>query len=203
LLLETDLYANYTGVAKMTVREGQRIGELAVLIVSLAVYGGLLFHDRNPLPDSLLSWGEQGAGRIAVEIRNNRGVDEIYFMPETTAVAELSKLTGNDLLTVDGGLVKAQFSSASAISVSAEGKVLTIADMSAVKKLALGLKIDLNRVSEEELVLVPGIGEKLAAKIVQFRELRGKYVELADLTAISGIKEKKLQRLEKYLTVGN
>jgi competence ComEA-like helix-hairpin-helix protein len=203
LLLETDLYANYTGVAKMTVREGQRIGELAVLIVSLAVYGGLLFHDRNPLPDSLLSWGEQGAGRIAVEIRNNRGVDEIYFMPETTAVAELSKLTGNDLLTVDGGLVKAQFSSASAISVSAEGKVLTIADMSAVKKLALGLKIDLNRVSEEELVLVPGIGEKLAAKIVQFRELRGKYVGLADLTAISGIKEKKLQRLEKYLTVGN
>jgi competence ComEA-like helix-hairpin-helix protein len=203
LLLETDLYANYTRVAKMTVREGQRIGELAVLIVSLAVYGGLLFHDRNPLPDSLLSWGEQGAGRIAVEIRNNRGVDEIYFMPETTAVAELSKLTGNDLLTVDGGLVKAQFSSASAISVSAEGKVLTIADMSAVKKLALGLKIDLNRVSEEELVLVPGIGEKLAAKIVQFRELRGKYVELADLTAISGIKEKKLQRLEKYLTVGN
>jgi competence ComEA-like helix-hairpin-helix protein len=187
----------------MTVREGQRIGELAVLIVSLAVYGGLLFHDRNPLPDSLLSWGEQGAGRIAVEIRNNRGVDEIYFMPETTAVAELSKLRGNDLLTVDGGLVKAQFSSASAISVSAEGKVLTIADMSAVKKLALGLKIDLNRVSEEELVLVPGIGEKLAAKIVQFRELRGKYVELADLTAISGIKEKKLQRLEKYLTVGN
>jgi competence ComEA-like helix-hairpin-helix protein len=187
----------------MTVREGQRIGELTVLIVSLAVYGGLLFHHRHPLPDSLLPWGDQGSGRIAIEIRSNRGVDGIYFLPETTAIAELSKITGNDLLTVDGCLVKAQFSSASAISVSAEGKVLKIADMSAVKKLALGLKIDLNRASEEELVMVPGIGEKLAAKIVQFRESRGKFIEFTDLTAISGIKEKTLQRLEKYLTVEN
>jgi competence protein ComEA len=185
----------------MTVREGQRIGELTVLIVSLAVYGVLLFNDRHPLQDSLLPWGDQGAGRVAIEIRSNRGVDGIYFLPETSAITELSKITGNNLLPVDGGLAKERFSSASTISFSAEGRALKIRDMPAAKKLALGLPIDLNRASEEELVLVPGIGEKLAAKIVQFRELRGKFVGLADLTAISGIKEKKIQRLEKYLTV--
>jgi competence ComEA-like helix-hairpin-helix protein len=187
----------------MTVREGQRIGELTVLIVSLAVYGGLLLHDRHPLPDSLPIWGDQRSGRIAVEVRSNRGVVGIYFLPETKAVAELSKITGNVLLNADGGLDKAQFSSASAISVSAEGGVLKITDMPAVKKLALGLPINLNLASEEELVLVPAIGEKLAAKIVQLRELRGKFEGLADLKAISGIKEKKLRRLEKYLTVEN
>jgi DNA uptake protein ComE-like DNA-binding protein len=34
------------------------------------------------------------------------------------------------------------------------------------------------------------------------RELRGDYERLQDLTAVPGIKERKLRELEKYLTVG-
>jgi len=184
----------------MTVREGQRVGELTILIASLAVYGGILLHNRHPLPDSPLPWGDQGVGRIAIEVTGNRGADGIYFLPETTALTELSKITGNDALT-HPSLADTRFSSASAILVSAEGGVLKITDMSAVKKLALGLPIDLNRASEEELVLVPGIGERMAAQIVQLRQLRGRFEGLADLTAVPGIKERKLRDLEKYLMV--
>lgn len=186
----------------MKVREGQRVGALTVLIASLAVYGGILFHDRHPFPDSPLPWGDQRSGRIAVEVTGSRGADGIYFLPETSAVTELSKITGIDAPTVRGGLAKARFSSVSAISVSAEGEALKITELSAVKTLALGLPIDLNRASEEELMLVPGIGEKMAAQIVQSRRLRGKFEGLADLTAIAGIKERKIRDLEKYLTVG-
>jgi len=186
----------------MKVREGQRVGELTVLIASLAVYGGILLHDRHPLPDSPLPWGDQGSGRIAIEVTGNRGVDGIYFLSETTAVTQLSKITGNDILMAHAGLADTRFSSGSAILVSTERGVLKIMDMSAAKRLALGLPIDLNRATEEELLLVPGIGERTAAQIVRLRQLRGKFRGLADLTAVPGIKERKLRNLEKYLAVG-
>jgi hypothetical protein len=185
----------------MKVREGQRVGELAVLIASLAVYGGMLLHDRHPLPDSPPPWGDQGSERIAIEITDNRGADGIYFLPKTTAVAELSKITGNDMLK-HPGLADIHSSYGSAISVSTEGGVLKITDMSSVKRLALGLPIDLNRASEEDLLLVPGIGERMAAQIVQLRHSRGSFERLSDLIVVPGIKERKLRDFEKYLTVG-
>jgi hypothetical protein len=187
----------------MKVHEGQRLGALTVLIASLSVYGWILLHDHHPLPESPLPWGDQGSGRIAVEVTGNRGADGIYFFPEATAFTHLSKITGNnEVMPVHAGLADTRFSSGSAISVSTEGGVLKIVDMSAVKRLALGLPIDLNRATEEELSLVPGIGERMAAQIVRLRQLRGEFGELADLTAVPGIKERKLRDLEKYLAVG-
>ena len=185
----------------MTVREGQRVGGLTLLIVSLAVYGWILFQDRHPHPAPPLPWGDQGPGKMAIEVATGRGADGIYFVPEATAVTELSKITGLDVPVVRGAFVKAGISSDSVISVSTEKGALKITELSAAKKLALGLPINLNRATEEDLLLVPGIGEKMAARIVQVRQERGRFEELADLTAVSGIKEKKLQQLEKYLKV--
>jgi len=186
----------------MNVREGQRVGELTLLIASLAVYGGLLLHDRHPVPASPMPWGDQGSGKIAIEVAGSRGADGIYFLPEATASAELSKITGNDAPMAHAGLADARLSSASAFSVSTEGGALKTAELSAVKRLALGLPIDVNRATREELVLVPGIGEQTAARIVHIRELRGGFERLWDLTAVPGIKEKKLRNLEKYLAAG-
>lgn len=186
----------------MKVREGQRVGEMILLIAALAVYGGILLHDRHPVPASPLPWGDQGSGRIAVEITGSRGADGIYFLPEATASAELSKITGNDAPMAHAGLADVRLSSASGFAVSTGGGVLKITELSSVKRLALGLPIDLNRATQEELLLVPGIGEQTATRIVQMRELRGDYERLADLTAVPGIKERKLRDLEKYLVVG-
>jgi len=73
--------------------------------------------------------------------------------------------------------------------------------MPSTTRLALGLPIDLNRATREELCLVPGIGETLADLIVQKRQERGRFESLSGLTAVRGIKDKKLQSLEKYLFV--
>ena len=93
-------------------------------------------------------------------------------------------------------------SAGSALSVSAAEGTLKITDMPSVTRLALGLPIDINRATEEELSLVPGIGESLANQIVHLRQLRGKFGGLEELTAVPGIKERKLRTLEKYLSVG-
>lgn len=187
----------------MTVREGQRVGGLTLLIASLAVYGWILFLDRHRQPEPPLLWGDQGPGKIAIEVAAGRGADGIYFLPEATIVAELSKITGLDAAMVRGAFVKAGISSDSTVSVSTEKGALKITELSAVKRLALGLPIDINRATEEDLLRVPGVGEKTAARILQLRQEKGRFDALADLTRIPGIKDKKLRQLEKYLTVGN
>ncbi len=186
----------------MHVREGQRLGALAILIASLVVYGGIFIHDRHPLPVLPLPWGDQGPGMIAVEVTGNRGAEGIYFLPEETAFTQLNKIIGTEVRGENSDFTEAWRSAGSALSVSAAEGMLKISDMPAVKRLALGFPIDINRVTEEELSLVPGIGESLADQIVHLRQLKGQFRELSELTAVPGIKERKLRSLEKYLSLG-
>ena len=61
--------------------------------------------------------------------------------------------------------------------------------------------VDLNAASAEQLVEVPGIGESLARRIVEFREKNGAFQSVDDLLKIQGIGEKSLQKLRPHLTV--
>jgi competence ComEA-like helix-hairpin-helix protein len=185
----------------MQVSDGQRLGALIVLMASLFLYLGTLIHERHPFPVSPLSWGDQGPGMIAVELTGKRGAEGIYFFPEATAFTELQRITGHEVTEENSSFARAQHSSGPALSVSVAGGMLKISDMPSVTRLALGLPVDINRATEEEFTLVPGIGESLAYQIVQLRNLRGEFERFEDLKAVPGIKEKKLQNLEKYLFV--
>jgi competence protein ComEA len=61
--------------------------------------------------------------------------------------------------------------------------------------------VDLNTASQAELMLVPGIGEKLATDIIRFREQQGAFSTLDQLTALPGIKSTRLSNLRPYLIV--
>lgn len=63
--------------------------------------------------------------------------------------------------------------------------------------------ININTASEEELDVLPGIGPVLAKAIVEYREAYGDFAEVSELTLVSGIGEKKLEKLRNYATVGD
>ena len=67
---------------------------------------------------------------------------------------------------------------------------------------ALGRPIDLSRASEEDLVLLPGIGPARARAIVRHRENNGGIESLAELEEVRGIGPKTLSRL-RGLAIGN
>lgn len=182
----------------MQVREAQSIGALTILVVSLIVYGGSLFNEGSLHPETSLPWVNQGPGMMAAEVTGTTGADGIYFLPERTSYATIRKVIG-----IEGKIepVGGSLSDGNGYAICAEDGVMRISDMPAVRLLALGLPIDLNRASVEELSQVPGIGERLAAQMVQIRQIRGNYESLSNLTTIRGIKEKKLDNLKKYLIV--
>ncbi|RKH36821.1 helix-hairpin-helix domain-containing protein [Corallococcus sicarius] len=61
--------------------------------------------------------------------------------------------------------------------------------------LALGLKLDLNVASEEELALLPGVGRDLARRLVTAREEQGRFTSWDDVDAVPGVGAAKLQTL--------
>lgn len=63
------------------------------------------------------------------------------------------------------------------------------------------LKVDLNRAGIEELMKLPGVGEKVAQRIVAYREEHGGFQAPEELMNVRGIGEKTYLKIESYLTV--
>jgi len=71
-----------------------------------------------------------------------------------------------------------------------------------VAQLRMGQPIDLNRAQAGDLQLLPGIGPKLAQRIVEERARRGAFVSVSELREVSGVGAKKFARLRPFVTVG-
>lgn len=61
--------------------------------------------------------------------------------------------------------------------------------------------LDLNTATAEELDTLPGIGEELARRIVEYREENGPFGSVEEIMAVSGIGEKKFADLEGRIIV--
>ena len=64
------------------------------------------------------------------------------------------------------------------------------------------IRVDLNRAGVVELMELPGVGEKVAERIVEYRKENGPFRETRELMNVRGIGEKTFLKLEKLLTVG-
>ncbi len=60
---------------------------------------------------------------------------------------------------------------------------------------------DINEVTKEQLCEIPGVGDKTAQKILDYRETLTQYYDISELTEIKGIGDKTLQKLKQYLYV--
>lgn len=72
----------------------------------------------------------------------------------------------------------------------------------AAAKPAPSGKINLNSASAEQLTAVPGIGDKLAARIVEYRQKNGSFKNVQELMNVKGVGEKSFGKLEPFLSTG-
>jgi comEA protein len=61
-------------------------------------------------------------------------------------------------------------------------------------------KVNINTASAEQLTALPGVGEKLAARIVEYRQKSGGFKTPQELMNVQGIGEKNFQKIQGYLT---
>ncbi|MDP7015378.1 MAG: helix-hairpin-helix domain-containing protein [Pirellulaceae bacterium] len=72
-------------------------------------------------------------------------------------------------------------------------------DFEHVQPLVLNDRIDANQAGWPELMLLPGIGETLARRIVAERRSRGRFEQLEDLLHVPGIGKATLDRIRPFL----
>ena len=61
------------------------------------------------------------------------------------------------------------------------------------------LIVNINTADENELMLIPGIGEKSAQNIIEYRNKCGGFDSITDIKNVNGIKEKKYESMKEYI----
>jgi len=156
---------------------------VTVFLVIAAIAGGVLLavqHSRNQAVEIVLSQTEPPEQSGDICIGGAVANPGIYSLKE-----------GDTLHTLlsDAGIEPDADLSHIELYIPREGKA------------ELPQKIDINRAEPWLLEALPGIGEVLAQRIVDYRSENGPFKRIEDLLKVSGIGEATFEKIKDYITV--
>jgi competence protein ComEA len=83
--------------------------------------------------------------------------------------------------------------------IHGDGRALvTRGTIPAAERIAMGIPLDINSMSESDLDKIPGIGPALAGRIVRYRQNNGGRMSVQELLLVEGVGEKKFADLQKF-----
>jgi competence protein ComEA len=143
---------------------------------------------------------------IAIEVTGDIPNQGIYSFPREVTVEQVLLGTGgigrgnignpqvlNDILN-DGSKIVVRRDKEHILTIK-------LARMEPEKCIVFSIPLNLNEVGEEHLTLIPGIGPRLAQRIIQYRSKKGGFRKIEELIQVRGIGEQKLRNLERYLVI--
>jgi competence protein ComEA len=144
---------------------------------------------------------------VIVQVGGKVRSPAVYDFPQAVAVSQVVAKAGGLLpgLAADPRWDEIVVENGGRIEVGADSAgraTLSVGEMAPSSLLALGVPVDLNRISARDLALIPGVSLSLAERIVAERGRRGGYGSLEDLKAVKGVGPVTLKRLSSCLVVG-
>lgn len=149
----------------------------AVLVVLSGLIIGLAVRNSN-VNDSLAS--------------SKVSEDVIFQSLDSLAEAQRTTFIGTDIENMpDSSLAKAD---------TVVEKPVFLGSHLPSKKESFSGVVNLNTASKVQLMKIPGVGEKTAMAIIEYRKDR-KFTSIAEIMNIKGIGEKKFEKMKKNITV--
>jgi competence ComEA-like helix-hairpin-helix protein len=162
----------------------------AALLLLYAWRAQVFFSPSPPQPGAL--------SLAFVEVTGKVDHPGVYSFPKPPTLGEVRAKAGAAGTTRDPDKIIA---SGSRVEVTPDGGS-RVAAMSGAKLVTLGLPLDLNRATAQDLTAVPGLGPALAQRIVDYRTAHGPFKKVEDLGEINGIGPQNLPKLKPYLGLG-
>jgi len=184
--------------SSMTISEGQIKGLIAVCLI-LAIIPFLNFFYSLLISYKAPVFTDQLDNSLAIEIVENDQPKGIYFVGSETSLGQLLKTAGigefsfQDFKLNDGMKIM--------INPASGNQDIVVTKIAAAERLALGMPLDINQVTEDDLLLITGIGQVTAEKILDLRKKLGRFRDIKQLMERRGIKEKKLAEIRKNLYI--
>jgi len=73
----------------------------------------------------------------------------------------------------------------------------------AAKAKPTAVVVNLNSATASQIATLPGVGEKAAQRIIEYREKNGGFKKIEELMNVKGIGEKSFLKLKPLITVGD
>lgn len=83
------------------------------------------------------------------------------------------------------------------------GHLAVAAQAGSAAKATPATPVNINTASAQQLDTLPGVGPKLAARIVEYRQKNGAFKKVEDLMNVQGIGEKNFLKLKPLITIGS
>jgi len=77
----------------------------------------------------------------------------------------------------------------------------SVARISGKKSLSLGIPIGLNSASIDDLTALPGVGIKLAERIIEYKKLIGSFKSVDELDNVKGFGKKKIEAIKPSINL--
>ncbi|HLA28129.1 MAG TPA: helix-hairpin-helix domain-containing protein [Syntrophales bacterium] len=185
----------------MPLTNKQADGIIALVVITALVYVfNLLVPLFSPANHPHVPFSNKEEGELAIALNVNGNDIGIYFMPKGARLCCLMAAARTDLpRPFSGQNDSRRLKMGDKIYLTGDSSPsIAVGKMVAPQALALGLPLDINSATFDDLVLVSGIGEKTATQIIALRKNKGGLSRIEELMEIRGIKEKKFDRIKKY-----
>ena len=114
-----------------------------------------------------------------------------------TAAVSLKKSGGSATVTISAEHSEASQPPDSQTSISPEDSTSPV---SSSTESSFQVPLNINTATEQELRSLPGIGEKLAERIIAYREENGAFSSIEEIMSVEGIGAKTYEELKSYIT---
>lgn len=143
---------------------------------------------------------------IAIEVLGDVPRPGIHVFPKPPELHEAIRvaggLQGSILPTTESHEAVLETGTSLFVTRTSQGQAdVTVRRMEARKLLVFSIPLDLNRVSADDLCLIPGIGEVLAREVIAYRERKGRFQSVEELKHVKGIGERKWEGFKTYFRV--
>ncbi len=88
------------------------------------------------------------------------------------------------------------------VAVLLAAPMISAGQATAPAKATPAAVININTATADQLDALPGVGTKLAARIVDYRQKNGGFKKVEDLMNVQGIGEKNFLKLRPLITIG-